>query len=660
MDVSPDDVKEMLSHLETEYRKANISDKHYKELKESYLKLLRGGATEKMGKGTEEQEEMPAEENGEENIPGMPSESDEEPTDEYIAEGKEVIAQADAEEAAEKAEVSKKKPLFGSIFKKKEKKEAIAPQEHPAETKAELVEDENVAEVVKQVKSEPPKPVAKLPVAMKVQVPQPQKKQDVPKKTPEPTKAEDTRTRMVKKGDYMEVQEEKHDDYVEVKDKDAGKKDKKKEEEEEIDASVMTPEIIEKLARRAAGQAGIEVAPAEPEPETTGGGGGATDIEIEKLKVLVDTVREGGRVTDEAIRSVSESVGEIRSTVFQTDAELKETSIKVEKIEDELADINPKEFSKKIRELVEKIEGQQLEFEKIQTKSEDYGERINKVFELLKTIGGIENLINVNKDIQQKLNDVNEALKYIERIGSKTEKMFIDLNKGLEELILIKAKQEDFDDALKEANRNMDGMNVKLEGFIAKKDMDDVKQDMIGVNKQIEEMNKILPIADAKLPENITNFRRDKDDIMLFLNSLEDQYKRGKVSKQEYESVKIANIRKLGELKANLENEWRKLEQAVAAEKDKVAADVTAVKVRQDDLSKAMDDLSKKVSEISSKISTQPTVSALQPQVVQQKEPVKRKASKKASAVKSNESSKSSGTETDRKRKILEELKKLH
>ena len=653
MDVSPDDVKEMLAHLETEYRKANISDKHYKELKESYLKLLRGEVTEKMGRGTEEHEEAPAEENGEENIAGMPSESDEEPTDEYISEGKEVIAQAEAEEAAEKEEISKKKSLLGSIFKKKEKKETAAPQEKPVEGQT-----EPVADVVKQIKAEPPKPVAKLPVAMKVQSPQPQKKQDVPKKIPESAKIEDPKQRMVKKGDYMEVQEEKHDDYVEVKDTQKDTKKGKKEEEEEIDASVMTPEIIEKLARRAAGQMGVEVAPPEPEPETTGGGGGmATDIEIEKLKVLVDTIREGTRVTEETIRNVSESVGEIRSTVFQTDAELKETSIKVEKIEDEMADINPREFSKKMRELVEKIEGQQLEFEKIQTKSEDYGERINKVFELLKTIGGIENLINVNKDIQLKLNDVNEALKYIERIGSKTEKMFIDLNKGLEELILIKAKQEDFDDALKEVNRNMDGMNVKLEGFIAKKDMDDVKQDMIGINKQIEEMNKILPIADAKLPENITNYRKDKDDITMFLGSLEDQYKRGRVSKQEYESVKIANIRKLGELKANLENEWRKLEQTVAAEKDKAMAEVTAVKVRQDDLSKAIDDLIKKVSDLTNKVSP-PIVSTPQMQVVQQ-EAVKKKSSKKKEKQEVKESSKSSGNETDRKRKILEDLKKL-
>jgi ElaB/YqjD/DUF883 family membrane-anchored ribosome-binding protein len=35
-----EDIKGLLSHLEDEYRKANVSEKYYQELKEKYLKRL--------------------------------------------------------------------------------------------------------------------------------------------------------------------------------------------------------------------------------------------------------------------------------------------------------------------------------------------------------------------------------------------------------------------------------------------------------------------------------------------------------------------------------------------------------------------------------------------------------------------------------------------
>ena len=39
---SNEDIRSLMLHLESEYRKANISEKHYKELNEKYQKMLKG------------------------------------------------------------------------------------------------------------------------------------------------------------------------------------------------------------------------------------------------------------------------------------------------------------------------------------------------------------------------------------------------------------------------------------------------------------------------------------------------------------------------------------------------------------------------------------------------------------------------------------------
>jgi hypothetical protein len=274
---------------------------------------------------------------------------------------------------------------------------------------------------------------------------------------------------------------------------------------------------------------------------------------------MLDTVKESARVTDETIRNVSESIGEIRSMVFQVDAELKENSIKMEKIEDDITEVRPQEIAKKIREFNDKFEKNQLKFEMLERKTSDSGEKINKIFEMLKSIGGVENLVNVNKEIQQKINDIKEAMKYIERIGTKTEKIFVDLNKGLQDLVIIRAQQEDFNESLKDMVKNIDGLNVKFEGYITKKDLDSFKEDNILIKKQIEDIKKVLPIAELKLPESIINLRKEREDIKLLLDSLEDQTNKGKISKIDYEAMKNANMKKLENIRVDLEKEWKKI-----------------------------------------------------------------------------------------------------
>jgi hypothetical protein len=46
----------------------------------------------------------------------------------------------------------------------------------------------------------------------------------------------------------------------------------------------------------------------------------------------------------------------------------------------------------------------------LERKSEDLAEKVNKVYEMLKSIGGIENLVQLNKNIQEKLTEVRVLL----------------------------------------------------------------------------------------------------------------------------------------------------------------------------------------------------------------------------------------------------------
>jgi len=83
------------------------------------------------------------------------------------------------------------------------------------------------------------------------------------------------------------------------------------------------------------------------------------------------------------------------------------------------------------------------------------------------------------------------------------------------------------------------------------------------LKKQIDEVKKVLPVAELKLPEGIIKLRKDKEDIEMFLNSLETQLIEGKLNKAEYEEMKRINTKKLEDIEKRLEKEWKDIDRVM-------------------------------------------------------------------------------------------------
>jgi len=388
-----------------------------------------------------------------------------------------------------------------------------------------------------------------------------------------------------KKGGFLKKIFGRKEKEKEESKKEEKEKPKKEERLEPGEIKEITPEVIEKLSQQMAGDQGVseeDIEAEEPEvlrePEeaaeeqgTSGLAESKFRVELEKVKVMIDTIRESKRITDETIQTISESIGEMRSMIFQTDATLKENMVKMEKIEDDVAEVRPQDIVKKFRDTEGKLERINLDIEKLQTKSTSQGERLNEVLEMIKSLGGVENLLDLNKKIQERLNDVKEAEKYIERIGNKIEKIYIDLNRGLEDLVLLNAKQEDFDGTLKDVAKTIDSINVKFGNYITKKDMDSFRKEIILIQKQLEQLNKVIPIAELKIPESIISLRKEREDIKAFLESVEEQFRKKEITKEEYESIKSGNMKKLKDMEKKLKEEWDRFEKTIKLPEKKAA-----------------------------------------------------------------------------------------
>jgi hypothetical protein len=595
------EIESMLAYLEDEYRNARISEKNYREMKEKNLNKLKE-IDSKLSKYAEEggvvqltEEKQPSEEKIEtvaekpevgqkkadllEMIFGVKKEVKKElPSGIQPAEvetpAQEVSAEKPiAEPAAEKKEMGLLDRLFGWGKKKVQPSVQTTPSLEAAVQEITSVEKPVVEEKVEPKEGETvgvgKEEIQKKPGLLEKLLGKKEVKEERPTEVP---KVEE---KPLKEPEETGKKEEGH--KVGLLGKLFGRKEEKKEiteeQPEEIPIIPTSPEQAAEIAAQGMfkleqGVPGpvvptkaevvtpqAEVAPVGEIPQSS------ISIELEKLKVMIDTTREALRATDETIRGLSESIGEIRSMVFQADAGLKENMMKLEKIEDEVSEVKPQEISKKFRETNDTLERHQIALEKLERKSEDLAEKINKVHDMLKDVGGVENLANISSDIQKRVEEIKEVVKYIERLASKTEKFFLDLSRSWEDFVTYKAKQDALDESVKDLIKAVDGLNVKFESYVSKKDWDRFVEDLVLMQKQIEEIGKVLPIAQLNLPETIQELRKERNDIHLFLESLEEQFKEKKISKGEYEEIKRNNLKKLEEIDAKLKKEWEKLEQ---------------------------------------------------------------------------------------------------
>jgi hypothetical protein len=472
------DIKALLKHLETEHRKANISDKTYKELKAKYksdLQYMENTITTEETKPAAKTTEQPKQET--------------KPAAKTTEQPKQEANQEELKQAEEKKE-----------------EQQPAPEAAPAQENPEPQQDEAIAE----------QPAT-------------------------------TRENEEKKSGFF------------------GKFFHKKTEPEQSAATETPVETIQET-------------PAEAEVKKDFSD---ASIEIEKIKVMIDAIREQKTGLDESLRTVFENIGEIRSMSIQNDATASELNMKITKTDDEISQVRPKEIDKKFREMNEKLEKYEVIIEKIQTKTNDMADRINKAYDLLQGIGGIENLIKVNEDVQKKLADIKEATHYIERLGSKSERMFIDVKAGLDDLVVYKAKQESVEESIKDLIKNIDSLSGKLDTYETKKDAEALNTLISMLQKEVENINKVMAVAQANIPEPIFSLRKQRDDIMLFLESLEMQHKSGKLKTADYLEIRPKNLEKLQKIEEELKKEWKKAEEVVD---QKNAAEISAAIKQENDL----------------------------------------------------------------------------
>ncbi len=352
------------------------------------------------------------------------------------------------------------------------------------------------------------------------------------------------------------------------------------------------------------------------------------NVELERLKATLDAMKETRASSDERIHMLTEGLAELRSNVFQREAGIKEQEMKIAKLKELMEDIEPQKISKEFTKRDKTFSDIEVRTEKLEIKVSDLIKSLGEINSLLKSIGGLENVANIDHEVAKKLEKVEEINKSAERLSSRIEKIFIDMNKRLEKFNIYEARQDNMNEIVNDLMKNLDGIGIKFEGYVEKKELTTFKEDLADMQKKLEEMKKTLkkavPFAEAQVPEEVQALMNEKEDVETLLSSVEYEHQRKQISDADYNSIKEKNMARLKEIREKIGALVKSIEPAEPKETSKEEKkEAPAIKDNAGKEAKPLE----KPSEVEQKVAA-PKEDVPKPETTQATAPAKAAASK--------------------------------
>jgi len=270
-------------------------------------------------------------------------------------------------------------------------------------------------------------------------------------------------------------------------------------------------------------------------------------IKLEKMGAFLDAMKEEKASGDETIRRLTEEIGEIRSSVGALDRKISQQEIIVSDINTAIADLKPERFVNVLRKGDAQLKMHDAKIRRFEDMTPLLVKRITQIEAVLKKIGSLEKIADFGRDIARRLVEIENREKRIGRISDKIDSIFMELNKRLDEFVLYRAKQDTLDELSREMMKAIDDINTKIEKYAEKEDMDILRDTL---EARISGIG--MPSTVSK---EVMKLQQQQREIEELLDILGEQFRKGKIKKEEYEKAKKVNTERLEDIKKKIQEQ---------------------------------------------------------------------------------------------------------
>ena len=224
-------------------------------------------------------------------------------------------------------------------------------------------------------------------------------------------------------------------------------------------------------------------------------------LRIEKMDGKLDFINSFRDNVNERITQLAEEIGELRTMVMERDRSFDKISVEFETVRDTVTGLEPmklkKHFEKREKEIVEN----KAKIESIENLVKALGEESKKFRSVMEKIKSFENLIDVSYDIDRRISKIKGAKDHVDMVVSKVENIFSEMNDKVSELESQREKIDKLDGLTIEMTKMLDEVSVRLNRFVEKKDLNELKKDVDEDLKKIEaHLKGRVPVKGKPVP----------------------------------------------------------------------------------------------------------------------------------------------------------------
>ncbi|MFH1750430.1 MAG: hypothetical protein ABH863_02005 [Candidatus Micrarchaeota archaeon] len=284
-------------------------------------------------------------------------------------------------------------------------------------------------------------------------------------------------------------------------------------------------------------------------------------LELEKMKVKLETVENTRTVVEERIEHIMENIGELRTMLFEKESSGKEQEAKLDKFVEMVSDLEPSRFAKELDKRDRLIGEHAMKVEKLETMTGDMVQTVSRVRTMLEAIGSLKNIATVSKDIADRSSKIDNTVSKVERLADETGRVYVELNRKLNEFTLYRGKQDIMAESLKELVGMTESMSGKLDNYATREDLNDLKRGLEDTHEKFNEMQAKIELASEgeELPDHIKDLQEEKEGLEQILESNEEEFLEGKIKEPEYKKMKDIHVRKLQVVRQKLRDELSKM-----------------------------------------------------------------------------------------------------
>ncbi|RLJ01008.1 MAG: hypothetical protein DRP06_00420 [Candidatus Aenigmatarchaeota archaeon] len=265
------------------------------------------------------------------------------------------------------------------------------------------------------------------------------------------------------------------------------------------------------------------------------------DIELEKLRENILSLRETNKLTSERFTHVSEQIGEMRSMILEREKEAHHMEARVLKVIDLVEEVQPENLFKELKKEDAKLEAIKAKLESNMAYTQKHTTELKQLRSQMAVFRGLESVMKLNGEMKENYTKVKKVASVVERHSDRVAGLFTDFQKNSKYFREVSNNMEDMSNSVDNIIKDVTDIKTKSLDFVKKSEFDSFTSD---INTRLDYVEQLFKQGEMT---ELSDYIKTVQALQTTVERLENKVGNFTALKKEVSSeIKVLDRKMLG------------------------------------------------------------------------------------------------------------------